>query len=275
MAAGLAALSIALGLVVFWETSLLNDSPLVVYFGRPRNIIEYVSSNAAYLAWAAGNCFLSACLSLLLASLCAVLMLSIGLLRDGWLKRIEYIAASLQTVPFLVIVTVFLLAQRALFEAIEIHPSTTFYSIIPVALSLSFPPIVYGAKAIIRTQIQIKSLLRLWQAPVWWRIGHVYLPSAIPDILTGVRTSATWAVGATLISDGLVDGVEINARTLGHLLIRPFSSAPAGQTPTVVIVSTLLAFLVYYLVARIQFVIERWTFGTAVQSEEAYSLQRD
>jgi len=123
-------------------------------------------------------------------------------------------------------------------------------------------------------QIQIKSLLRLWGASTWWRIRRVYIPQAVPDILTGLRTSATWAVGATLISDGLLDGVAVNDKTQGHLLSRPFSTTTLGQTLAVIIISTSLSFGVYVMFWGAQRIGERRLLGPVIHSEEAYSLQR-
>ena len=261
-------------LIAVWQISFANSNYLVVYFGRPSDVPRYVYDHWNYLLFASLDCFLTAIISLILAWAIATLMLTIGLLKDGWLKPMEWFAATSQVVPLLVIVTVFFILERTIFGSPSFSHATAVYSLAPVTLSLIFPPLVYGANSIMRTQIQIKSLLRLWQAPIWWRIFRVYLPKALPDILTGLRTSATWAIGATLISEGLFDGVEVNKRTFGHLLVRPFSSStPLGQTLTVIILSTVLAFGVYYLFGGIQLFVERRLLGTVVRAENDYSLQ--
>lgn len=255
-----------------WEWRFTNSNSLVVYFGRPNDIPAYVLGNSGYLIWASWDCFWTALASLVLAGTVATTLLTLGTLSSGWLKAIEWLAATSQVVPFLVVVTLLLLTERILFGLFDLEPSTAVYSLAPVTLSLMFPPLVFGARNIGRTQIQLKSLLRLWEAPAWWRIARVYVPGALPDILTGLRTSATWAVGATLISDGLLDGVALNSRTLGHLLVRPFSAAPPGQTPTVIAIATFLAFAVYYIMILVQHTVERRLLGMIAQAEEAYSL---
>lgn len=254
-----------------WECTFTNTNVLVVYFGRPGAIPTYVAANGSYLVWAAFSSARTAVLSLVFAGLLAISLLIVGLFSERLLKRIESLAVWSQAIPFLIIVTIFFLAQRALFTAVGWSPGTSIYSLAPVTISLVFPPLVYGAKGTQRLQIQIKALLRIWQAPTFLRITRVYIPGALPDILTGLRVSATWAVGATLISDGLLDGVAMNERTLGHLLVRPFSTAPSGQTPAVIAIATMLAIGVYFAFRYVQAFLERKLNGDSVRIEGAYS----
>jgi ABC-type nitrate/sulfonate/bicarbonate transport system permease component len=268
-------IQVLLGLCVvvsIWGLVLSDDNSIVIYFGRPADVVGYLSTNWQHLAYASLSCLLTAVASLILAAFLTIVLLVIGLVRENWLSRVEWLAATSQTIPFLAIVIVFLLVERSVFELVDVAPITGVYSVAPVTISLIFPPLVYGAKSIIRTQIQVKSLLKIWNAPRWWRIAHVYIPSAIPDILTGLRASAAWAIGATLISDGLLVGIELDARTLGHLLTRPFSSSPPGQTPSIILISTVLAFAVYELFKLVQGNIERRILGSSAQTEEAHSL---
>lgn len=262
-----------LGFGWLWQDVFSKENVLVVYFGRPAEIPRYLSDHWFALSKKCLYTALTAIASLVLAGFVATSMLAIGLLNDGWLRRMETFTVWSQAVPFLVIVTIFFLAEKAAFKLLGWDPVTGIYSLGPVTVSLIFPPLVYGTKSIFRMQVQIKSLLRLWKAPISSRIRRVYIPSALPDILTGLRVSAAWAVGATLISDGLLDGVAMGEKTLGHLLLRPFSMAPSGQTPTVIVLATILAISVYFLFEKIQTYVERWLLGDAVKIEDEYSIQ--
>ena len=222
---GLASLKLAIvgcliGLIIFWQRLAPGSSSIVVYFGRPSDFFQYIGSNWNELARASSLCLFTAILSLALACVFSVVLLVLGLLAEGWLTLVERLAASSQSIPVLVIVAIALLVETALFDLFSIKPSTWAYCIGPVTLALLFPPLVNGAAAILRMPIEIKALLRIWQVPAWWRIFRIYLPGAIPDILTGIRTSATWAVGATLITEGLLNGVEGDTLTLGRFLVR-------------------------------------------------------
>jgi hypothetical protein len=80
-------------------------------------------------------------------------------------------------------------------------------------------------------------------------------------------------VGATLIAEGLLNGVNGDSNTLGHFLVRPFSSSVLpGRTPAVIVISTLLGFLVYFLFAVIQRYAEKRLRGEVAAAEAEYPL---
>jgi ABC-type nitrate/sulfonate/bicarbonate transport system permease component len=219
-------------------------------------------------------CALVSIVSLVLGALLSTLLLVLGLWSDGRLSLIERLAAALQTVPVLVIVTVSLLIETQLAIFLRLTGPASLYCLIPVTIALMFPPLANGAGAIRRMPIQLKELLRVWDAPSSWTIRRVYLPLAIPDILTGVRASATWAVGATLIAEGLLNGVDGDSNTLGHFLVRPFSSsASPGRTPAVILIAIILGFLVYLLFVGLQRYAEGLLQGDTTHAEAAYALQ--
>jgi NitT/TauT family transport system permease protein len=257
-----------------WSVSFTNKNSIVIYFGRPTDLWSYASSNGGELLRASVLCFATASGSLILAGVTAVLLLVLGLFSDERLRLIERVGAGSQTIPVLVIVTVFLLIEQGIFEALNLRPSADWYCIVPVTLALVFPPLVNGAGAIARMPIQLKALFRVWDAPAFWRIWRVYLPYAIPDVLTGIRASSTWAVGATLIAEGLVNGVGGDSRTLGHALIIPFQMPP-GKTPVVILIATVLGYAVYVLFAEVQRRIENRLQGEAVVGEKGYRIQSE
>jgi ABC-type nitrate/sulfonate/bicarbonate transport system permease component len=254
---------------------LSSNNPFVVYFGTPRDARIYAAANWQQLSQSAGKCLLTALLGLALAGILSTLLLSLGLLRHGWLTTIERLAAVSQTIPILVIVAFALIVETTVFHALNIAAPVTVYCIPPVTLGLLFPPLVNGADAVSRLPLELRALLRLWAAPIGWRVFRVYLPAAVPSILTGLRTSATWAISGTLIAEGLLNGVEGDSSTLGHFLVRPFSSGEPGRLPSVIAISTLLGFAVYYLFVLLQTVLERKLLGLAAEVEQSYPLQTD
>ena len=266
--------AILFGLFYIWNYKLPNDSVIVIYFGRPSDILAYVVVERYILLASSFWCLFVAIVSLVLSGVLSVLLLVAGLLTDGRLGAIERVAAALQTVPVLVIVTISLLVETQLSNLLNITSSASWYCLLPVTIALMFPPLANGAGAMRRLPIHLKAMLRLWDAPSLWRIRRVYLPLAIPDILTGIRASATWAIGATLIAEGLLNGVNGDSSTLGHFLVRPFSSSVSpGRTPAVIIIATALGYLVYALFASIQRRIECQLRGATATAEAAYPLQ--
>jgi|CXWL01.1.fsa_nt_gi ABC-type nitrate/sulfonate/bicarbonate transport system permease component len=255
--------------LVAWDNTYANNSVVVVYFGRPSDILAYLHSQWAVLFYGGLRCTLVAISSLILSGVLSVILLTVGLLFEGGVKAIERIAAISQTVPMLVIVTVSLLLENQSFLFLGIAPSTGWYCVLPVTVALIFPPLVNGAGAIDRAPIELKAMLTLWKPSRLPCVRHVYLPLAIPEILTGIRTSATWAVGATLIVEGLLNGVNGDSSTLGHFLMRPFSNVVPGRTPTVIVVATVLGFAVYHLSVVMQKIIENRLHGNTAIAEVA------
>jgi NitT/TauT family transport system permease protein len=270
-----AAILVLLYFLHAWETSFRKDGEVVVYFGRPHEIATYFRSNWRDLLRAGSSCLVTATASLVLAGMSAIALLLFGLRSDQRLRVIEKCAAVSQTIPMLVIVTISLLVEQEIFKVFHLSASADWYCLVPVTLALMFPPLVNGVAAMARMPIQFKALFRIWNAPTFWRIWRIYLPFAIPDVLAGLRTSGTWAVGALLITEGLLNGVEGDSDTLGHFLLRPFSSGPAGRTPAAILVATALGFAVYYLFTIGGRIVEARLYGRTVMSEGAYPLQTE
>jgi NitT/TauT family transport system permease protein len=263
-----------LWLLYVWAKLLPDDSLVVIYFGRPADTLKYLIDERHNLIVSSFWCVFVATVSLVISGILAIVLLVIGLWSDGRLSAIERWAASLQTVPVLVIVTVSLLVETQLATLLNISPGASSYCLLPVTVALMFPPLANGAGAIRRVPIQLNELLRIWGAPSAWKIWRVYLPLAIPDILTGVRASSTWAVGATLIAEGLLNGVNGDSNTLGHYLVRPFSSsASPGRTPSVILIATVLGFLVYLLFVGVQRYWESHLIGDTKPLEVSLPLQ--
>lgn len=262
-----------LAFLVYWQTCTKDTtSVIVVYFGRPRDMFTYFTDEWRHLACSAANCMLTAVISLIFAGLLSLGFLALGLRFAGGLALVERLAAVSQAIPVLIIVTLLLIIERSIFDALGIKPPATVYCIGPVTVGLLFPPLVYGAEAVLRLPVEIKALLRLWRVPHGLRINHIYLPAALPGILTGVRASATWAVGATLVAEGLINGVPGDITTLGHDLIHPFSSVVPGRTPAVISLATVLGFAVYYVFDCLQNWLERRLLGAVAEAEQAYPL---
>jgi len=256
-----------------WERAG-QHSVIVTYWGRPSEVLQYLMESAwGELATSVLLCFQTAVVSLIAAGVLAVALLMAGALSSTGLRLIERFAALSQTIPTLVIVTIFLLLERQIATAFHLKPPLMLYCLGPVTVSLLFPPLVNGAEGIAQLPIDVKYLLRLWAAPRWVRIWRVYIPAALPYILTGVRTSATWAVGATLLTEGLLSAVEGISLSLGHILLRASSAGVAARATSVFIIATALALAVYGLAVLAQRMIERIVLGPTAMTQADYPLQ--
>lgn len=254
-----------------WQVKFAQSNYLVVYFERPKTIWQYLLASSGELILPSIYCFLTALGCVVLAGIVAALLIIVGLSSNYTLTVIQSFGAFSQTVPTLVIVILFLVVERELAKLMHIELSTDWFCILPVTVGLMFPPLVNGANAILRMPLQIKALLRIWNAPPGWRKWKIYLPYVAPEILSGLRASATWAVSSTLIAEAMINGVANSNRTLGYFLVRPFSQNQ--KTTAVVILSSVLGYAVYWLSGFLERAIEKRLFGKVVIREAAYPLQ--
>jgi NitT/TauT family transport system substrate-binding protein len=93
----------------------------------------------------------------------------------------------------------------------------------------------------------------------------------LQEVLTGVRAGSSWAVGAVLIVEGLVNGTSTDSTTLGRKLMT--ASAPRGQILAAVTISSLLAFATYLSFWWLQSRYERKHFGRLQSNHTMYPLQ--
>lgn len=259
-------------LLYCWQSILDVNSQIVIYFGRPGNVFDYVILNWDRIGKGAAVTTFVAFVSLALSGVVAVGFLAIGLSSEAKFRLVEHFAAISQTVPVLVTVTVFFILEKTLVKIIGLNLGFIWYCFIPVSVALFFPPLVYGIKGVRDIDSSMKGLLRIWGAPQGWRIKRIFLPEVLPHIMTGLRASSTWAVSATLITEGLVHGVVGSEYSIGKHLMRPFSgSVHPGQTLTLIIVATLLGLLVYLVTGRVQVYTQK-RIGSAREQERNYPI---
>jgi len=260
-------------LLFWWEKHLDNNHIFVVYFGRPSDVLSYTTQSWQKILKGSLSTTIIAFISLLMSAAMALLFLVIGLLSDRWLRQIEKFALISQTIPMLVIVAICYIIEKSIIGRAFLNIHFVWYCFVPVSIVLFFPPLVYGIKGIRDIDTDMKAMLRIWNAPKMWRIIKVYLPQALPHILTGLRVSASWAIVAALITEGLMFGVSNDQFSIGQSLIRPFSgSVIKGQTLTLMIVATILGYFVYYVVGCIQSILQKKVFGIAAENEKNYPI---
>jgi len=262
------------GLLTYWQKYAGNESPTVVYFGRPSNIWEYTAQYWDSVLWGCVITTLVSLVSLFISGVLAVVFLVIGLMSERGLRLVERLAAVSQTIPMIVVVLILFIIEKSLVKAMGLDLLFVWYCFVPVSIALFFPPLAYGIKGVRDINSAMKGLLRIWNAPQRWRITRVFLPGAVPHILTGLRVSSTWAVAATLITEGFVFRVGSDDKySIGRWLMTPFSgSSPAGQTATLLIVATLLGFLVYCAMSLVEWFILMRFLGIAAEKERQYPI---
>lgn len=244
-------------------------NPVLAHFGRPSEAVAQLWTVWPVVALRAIHTLAVSIAALTLSAALASSALVLGLLRPQELAILEQLTAYLQTVPIVVVVTVSFLIQRSLLGPQSDVPGYA-YALMPAAISLVFPPLANGIKAAHRITPEVKQMLRLWGIGRWRRVLQVYLPIVTPEVLTGIRSSATWAVGATLVVETMLNGVPGSSDTLGVMLV-------GDGTPSLrlvaVAVSCALGYLVYATFVMLQGAIERRLHGQASEAIDNYPLQ--
>jgi NitT/TauT family transport system permease protein len=268
---------IAVALVSWWQLLLGENNPTVVYFGRPADIPRYLLQNFGAIVSASLLTALTATIAVILSGLLAITILVLALLSKELLRHVERIAAASQTIPMLVIVIIVYLVEKPIIDRLGPEAPLLLYCVVPVSLVLFFPALAFAVDGVRNIDIEIKSMLRVWDAPQLWRVRRVLVPHAMPHLLVGLRVSAAWAVLAAIITEGLIGSQGRPAvNSLGIGLMRPFSSGPpAGKTPSLFLAATLMGFAVYYAFLWLEQVGCKRFLGHAGIQERDYPVCRN
>lgn len=187
-----------------WSWEQADSSLLEVYFDRPSDAVNYIQREWGDLLLAMGGTLAVAGISLLLSLFCAWLALTISLLLPKARMGVESVAVVSQTVPMVVTVTLVLLTELIVFSALGWKPLIWVYAVAPVTVALSFPPVIAGFRAVKEIPLELKLLIDRISAPKRSKVKDVYLPHITPYLLDGMRVSSTWAIVATLITEGMI-----------------------------------------------------------------------
>jgi len=261
------------GFVIVWQFYFDKHGYVVSYFGYPKDILNFCLNRWDTVVKGTITTLTIALGSLVVSAILALLCLTIGLLSEKNLQIIERVSVISQTIPMFVIATTTYIIFRYIGKYVNIQLNFILYCIPPVTLALFFPPVIYGAKAVRDIDFELKALLRVWNPPQIWRIKRIYLPIAIPHILTGVKVSSTWAVVASLITEGLMFSVGGDNYSMGKTLIKPFSVHTKGMAITFIFIATILGFLVFTFFEWLQHKIEKKLLGIAFHKERSYPIQ--
>ncbi|MHB1929486.1 MAG: ABC transporter permease, partial [Acidimicrobiales bacterium] len=127
--------------------------------------------------------------------------------------------------------------------------------IVLVALFSFFPIVVGAVQGLASADGEIIDLLRTMRANRWQLLTHVQLPSALPQIFTGLKISVTYAFTSAIVAEwvGATQG-------LGVFMTAAANDAPR-QTDLVLgatVVTAVLTIALFGMVAALQRVAMPW-----------------
>jgi NitT/TauT family transport system permease protein len=240
-------------LVGAWQaTTYVRNIPRYLLPG-PADVVSAGLANSGKLASATGVTAAGAVCgfgaSLFCGTLIAVVFSQSGLIRRSFFPY----AIFLQTVPIV-----------AIAPLIVLWSGTGFRSVVIVAFIVSLFPIVTNATAgLTAIDPDLLDLFRLHGASRWQTLVKVRLPSAVPSIVTGAKTSSGLAVIGTIVGEFFV-GYDASERFgLGYLIQQSSDQLKTDLLFCAVLLSTTLGLLVFLAVSAAgATLLRRWDDGT-------------
>jgi NitT/TauT family transport system permease protein len=220
----------------------------------PMNVYAAGVANAAKLAKATGVTAAGAvcgfAMSVIFGTLIAVIFSQSALIRRSFFPY----AIFLQTVPIV-----------AVAPLIVLWSGTGFRSVAIVSFIVSlFPVVTNGTAGLTAIDPDLIDLFHLHGASRWQTLVKLRLPSAVPSIITGARTSSGLAVIGTIVGEFFV-GYDASERFgLGYLIQQSSDQLKTDLLFGAVLLSTLLGLVVFLAVSGIgATILRRWDDGTA------------
>jgi NitT/TauT family transport system permease protein len=163
-------------------------------------------------------------------------------------------AIFLQTVPIVAVAPLIILWS-----------GTGFRSVVIVAFIVSLFPVVTNATAgLTAIDPDLVDLFRLHGASRWQTLVKLRLPSSVPSIVTGAKTSSGLAVIGTIVGEFFVGYDASDRFGLGYLVQQATDQLKTDLLFCAVLLSTLLGLLVFLAVSGAgTTILRRWDDGSA------------
>jgi NitT/TauT family transport system permease protein len=162
-------------------------------------------------------------------------------------------AIFLQTVPIV-----------AIAPLIVLWVGTGFRSVVIVSFIISlFPVVTNGTAGLTAIDPDLIDLFQLHGASRWQTLIKLRLPSAVPSIVTGARTSSGLAVIGTIVGEFFVGSDASERFGLGYLIQQSSNQLKTDLLFAAVLLSTLLGLVVFLAVGGVgTTILRRWDDGT-------------
>jgi NitT/TauT family transport system permease protein len=220
-------------------------SPLNIFDAARSNWLKLTKATAVTGAGAACG-FIA---SVFCGTLVAMLFSQSSLIRRSFVPY----AIFLQTVPIVAVAPLIIL-----------WAGTGFRSVVIVAFIVSVFPVVTNATAgLTAIDPDLVDLFRLHGASRWQTLVKLQLPSSVPSIVTGAKTSSGLAVIGTIVGEFLVGYDASEMFGLGYLVQQSSDQMKTDLLFCAILLSTLLGLLVFLTVSGVGMLLGRWSDGSA------------
>ncbi len=176
---------------MLWNYFGSTSNTVRLYISSPILVVKYIIENYQELIKAVGITLLEASAGLILATALSFTVMIVCFVKPKLLHYILPVMVVSQVIPVIVLAPFFIIVL-----------GIGIASKIAMAIVISFFPVfisfVQGYKAI---SPNIHELMSVYQAPLKFRIFHVYIPLAMPSIIAGLKVSATLAVIGAIVAE--------------------------------------------------------------------------
>ena len=242
-------------LVTIWETSVWQWKIPAYLLPAPSQVGRVAWLNRLILLKALGITG-GAAFAGFLASLGIGFVVSLIFSQSEWIRRACYpYAIFLQTVPIVAIAPLIILWF-----------GYGFQSVVVVSFMISlFPIITNGTAGLMRVDAGLLELFRLYRATAWQRLWKLRVPNAVPDFVTGAKTSSGLAVIGAIVGEFFV-GFGSQAHGLGYYVILTSGQSKTDLLFASMFLCTTLGLLVFAGVNWVSSrVLKRWQTGNSGQ----------
>ncbi len=224
-------------LVIIWEFFSSNNTVRLL-ISSPSHIIEYFSLNHESLFFATGITFFEAITGLFIATAFSFTVMIFCFYKPVFMEFILPIMITSQVIPLIVLAPFFIIL-------LGIGVTS---KIAMAAIMCFFPTFINFAAGYKSINQNIHDLMSLYNANKYYLIFNVYFPLSMPNIMAGLKISATLSVIGAIVA-------EFNGADLGlgkNLFLSAKRLEPDLMMTSLILASFLggLMFIIIYLIER-------------------------
>lgn len=184
-------ISLSIALVALWETLGSNNQTFRLLLSSPSLVYKYFSANAWDLLLATKTTLFEAVCGLLIATAFSFGVMILCFYKPKVMDFILPIMVTSQVIPLIVLAPFFIIL-------LGIGVSS---KIAMAALMCFFPVFINFAHGYRSISRNIHELMYIYDAPLKFKIRHVYFPLSTGSILAGLKVSATLAVIGAIVAE--------------------------------------------------------------------------
>jgi NitT/TauT family transport system permease protein len=229
-------------LLVLWQISSSNNIVRLL-ISSPQFIVEYFSENYSSLLSATGITLFEAFIGLIIATSFSFLIMIVCFYKPVIMEFILPVMVTSQVIPLIVLAPFFIIL-------LGIGVTS---KIAMAAVMCFFPTFINFATGYRSINQNIHDLMSIYNAKKSFLIFKVYFPLSLPNIMTGLKISATLSVIGAIVAE--FSGADVGIGK--NLFISAIRLEPDLMMSSLVL-SALLGGIIYSLIISVEKFVGKW-----------------